>query len=109
MIITTTNSVEGYNVKEYKGIVFGEVVAGVNLLKDFLGSLRNLVGGRSGTYEEELTKSREAALKEIEERANIKGANAVLGVKVDYETIDTNGNVMMLVMVTGTAVVLDKI
>lgn len=106
MIITTTNKVEGQSIVEYKGIVFGEVVAGVNVLKDIAASFRNTFGGRSKSYEDELTQARQEVLFEMQERAQALGANAVVGVKVDYEALGTNGN-MLMVTCSGTAVVVE--
>jgi uncharacterized protein YbjQ (UPF0145 family) len=104
MIITTTPSVEGKRIIEYKGIVFGEVISGVNALKDFAAGLSNFFGGRSQTYENELLGARESALREMEERAVKKGANAIVGVDVDYEVLGAD-NGMLMVTVSGTAVV----
>ena len=104
MIVTTTNFVEDKNVKEYLGIVFGEVISGVNMFKDIGAGFRNLIGGRSAGYEEELVNAREAALKEMEERARELGANAVIGVDVDYEVLGSD-NGMLMVTVSGTAVI----
>ena len=84
MLITTTPSFEGKKIVEYKGIVFGEVVSGVNFIKDFMGGLRDIVGGRSGTYENELAEARDKAVEEMMHRAKKMGANAVVGVDVDY-------------------------
>ena len=99
MIVTTTPAVEGRKIVAYKGIVFGEVVSGVNFIKD-------MFGGRSGTYEKELQEAREKALAEMSERAAKLGADAVVGVDVDYEVLgETNG--MLMVSVSGTAVKLD--
>ena len=106
MIITTTPSVEGRKVAEYKGIAFGEVITGINFLKDFGAGLRNIVGGRSAGYEEELLKARGEALSELEQRAAEMGANAVVGVDVDYEVLGQGGN-MLMVTASGTAVVLE--
>lgn len=106
MIITTTPTIEGRKVIEYKGIVFGEVITGVNFLKDFGASLRNVFGGRSAGYEDELLKARSSALKEMEERASKMGANAVIGVDVDYEVLGDAGN-MLMVTASGTAVVVE--
>lgn len=103
MIITTTAFVEGKKILEYKGIVFGEVISGVNAIKDFTAGLSNFFGGRSSTYEEELMNAREAALAEMESRAAAKGANAVVGVDIDYEVLGAN-NGMLMVTVSGTAV-----
>lgn len=106
MIITTTPSVEGRKIVEYMGIVFGEVVSGVNFFKDFGASIRDLIGGRSSSYEDELMKARDKALAEMESRARDKGADAVVGVDIDYEVLgERNG--MLMVSVSGTAVKLD--
>ncbi|HNU79691.1 MAG TPA: putative heavy metal-binding protein [Bacillota bacterium] len=106
MIITTTPSVEGRKVKEYKGIVFGEVISGVNFIKDFAAGLSNFFGGRSGSYEGELIEAREAALREIEKRAVALGANAIIGVDIDYEVLGQGGN-MLMVTASGTAVIIE--
>ena len=103
MIVTTTPSVEGKTILEYKGIVFGEVISGVNWVRDLTAGLSNFFGGRSGTYEEELTNARETALRELERRAQERGANAVVGVDVDYEILGSN-NGMLMVTDSGTAV-----
>ena len=104
MIVTTTGYIEGKKVEEYKGIVFGEVITGVNILKDFAAGVRNIFGGRSQSYEDELLQAREEALREMEERAAQQGANAVIGVDIDYEVLgDDNG--MLMVTASGTAVV----
>lgn len=106
MLITTTPSFEGKKIVEYKGIVFGEVVSGVNFIKDFMGGLRDIVGGRSGTYENELAEARDKAVEEMMHRAKKMGANAVVGVDVDYEVLgEKNG--MLMVSVSGTAVVVE--
>ncbi|MGI6066971.1 MAG: heavy metal-binding domain-containing protein [Bacillota bacterium] len=93
---------EGKRIIEYKGIVFGEVVSGVNFVKDFAAGLTNIFGGRSGSYEGELIDARENALKELERRAENMGANAVVGVDIDYEVLG-QGN-MLMVTASGTAV-----
>ena len=103
MISTTTPSVEGHSIVEYKGIVFGEVVAGVNVLKDFTAGLSNFFGGRSGTYENELIQARQQAVSEMEQRAAQMGANAVVGVDIDYEVLGSD-NGMLMVTASGTAV-----
>ena len=105
MIVTTTPQIEGKEIIEYKGIVFGEVVAGVDFMKDFAAGLTNFFGGRSGSYEGELIKAREDALKELEQRARSIGANAVVGVDVDYEVLGQSNN-MLMVITSGTAVVI---
>lgn len=104
MIVTTTPSVEGKRIVEYKGIVFGEVISGVNFIKDFAAGLSNFFGGRSASYEEELIRARENAIREMEQRANDLGANAVVGVDIDYEVLGAN-NGMLMVTASGTAVV----
>jgi uncharacterized protein YbjQ (UPF0145 family) len=103
MIITTTPSIEGKTITEYKGVVFGEVISGVNFIKDFAAGLSNFFGGRSGTYEEELIQARENAMREMENRARQMGADAVVGVDVDYEVLGAD-NGMLMVTVSGTAV-----
>ncbi len=103
MILTTTPTVEGKQIVNYHGIVFGEVISGVNFVKDLFAGLRNFVGGRSGSYEEELTKARDTALKELEQRASEKGANAVVGIDIDYEVLGSD-NGMLMVTASGTAV-----
>ena len=105
MILTTTPSVEGRTITAYHGVVFGEVISGVNVLKDFAAGLSNFFGGRSHGYEEELTNARQAVLRELESRAAQMGADAVVGVKMDYEVLGT-GNNMLMVTVSGTAVTL---
>jgi uncharacterized protein YbjQ (UPF0145 family) len=102
MIVTTTPSVEGYQIADYKGIVTGEAIMGANIVRDLFAGITDIVGGRSGMYEAKLADAREAALSEMEERARAKGANAVVGVDLDYEVI----NNMLMVSASGTAVVL---
>lgn len=104
MIVTTTQTIEGKRIVEYRGIVFGEVVAGVDFVKDFTAGLTNFFGGRSGSYEDELVRARLTALQELQERAADCGANAVVGVDVDYEVLGAN-NGMLMVSASGTAVV----
>lgn len=106
MILTTTPTIEGHSIKEYKGVVCGEVVAGVNFIKDFGASIRNFIGGRSGSYESELIKAREKALKEMSERAGDLGANAVVGIDIDYEALGAD-NGMLMATASGTAVLID--
>lgn len=100
MILTTTHSVEGYAIAEYKGIVVGEAILGANLFRDIFAGITDIIGGRSGAYEGELARARETALRELEERAAERGANAVVGIDLDYEVI----NNMMMVTASGTAV-----
>lgn len=106
MISTTTPSVEGRRIVEYKGIVFGEVINGVNFIKDFTAGLTNFFGGRSGSYEGELIEARESAIREMEKRARAMGANAIVGVDIDYEVLG-QGNNMLMVTASGTAVVVE--
>lgn len=105
MIIATTNYVPGMEVVEYKGFATGEVVAGINFIKDIGAGIRNLFGGRVQGYESEIIQARTEALKELESRAAAMGANAVIGVRIDFDALGSNGNNMLLVTVTGTAVV----
>ena len=103
MIVTTTPSVEGYQIAEYKGIVVGEAIMGANVVRDVFASITDIVGGRSGAYESKLQDARETALAELEDRAREKCANAVVGVDLDYEVV---GNSMLMVSASGTAVVI---
>lgn len=105
MIVTTTAVLEGERVSQYLGIVTGEAIMGANVFRDFFAGIRDVVGGRSGAYEKELTRARDIALAEMEERATRLGANAVLGVDIDYETISTGNGTMLMVSTSGTAVV----
>lgn len=106
MIITTTPSVEGRKIIEYKGIVFGEVISGVDFIKDFAAGLTNFFGGRSGSYEGELIQARENAISEMISRAESIGASAVVGVDIDYEVLGQANN-MLMVTASGTAVVVE--
>ena len=103
MILTTTPTIEGRSIVEYKGVVFGEVIAGVDFLRDIAASIRNFVGGRSGSYEEELINAREQAMNEMSQRAQAMGADAVVGIDIDYEVLGSN-NGMLMVTASGTAV-----
>ncbi len=105
MILTTTPSVEGRTILEYKGLVTGETIIGANFWKDFQASIRDIVGGRSASYERVLRKAKESSLNEMEERAIELGANAIVGIDIDYETIGET-NSMLMVSTSGTAVVL---
>ena len=107
MIITTTNSVEGNPIDEYLGIVTGEAIMGANMFKDMFAGIRDIVGGRSGAYEEELRTAKEIALREMQENAHSRGADAILGVDLDYETVGSNSS-MLMVTASGTAVRLEK-
>jgi uncharacterized protein YbjQ (UPF0145 family) len=106
MLITTTPNIEGKRIKEYLGIVTGEAVVGANLFRDLFAGIRDIVGGRSGAYEKELRKARDLAFEEIVEAARELGANAVVGVDIDYEVLgEKNG--MLMVSVSGTAVIVE--
>ncbi len=104
MILSTTHKLEGMNIKQYNGIVFGETIIGANLFKDLFASIRDIVGGRSGAYEKVLQEARETAINEMAQRAQVTGANAVVGIDVDYEVVGQNGS-MLMVSVSGTAVI----
>ncbi len=105
MLITTTPTIEGRPIQDYRGIVTGEVIIGANVLKDFMAGLRDFFGGRSGSYEKVLIEAKDAAMKEMSERAEALRANAIVGVDIDYETIG-QGNSMIMVACSGTAVVI---
>ena len=106
MILTTTPTVEGHTIREYKGVVAGETITGANFVKDFFASIRDVVGGRSGSYEKVLKEGRDTSMKEMCERAAQMGANAIVGIDIDYETVGQSGS-MLMVAVSGTAVVID--
>ena len=106
MIVTTTPSIEGKRIIRYCGVVAGEAILGANVVKDFVAGIRDIVGGRSGTYEKELQRAREIALRELEQRASEAGANAVVGVDLDFEVLG-QGNGMLMVSASGTAVVVE--
>jgi uncharacterized protein YbjQ (UPF0145 family) len=103
MIVTTTGTIEGRPVQDYRGIVTGEVIVGANIFKDLFASIRDIVGGRSGAYEGALRDAREQALRELQAEAAALGANAVVGIDFDYEVIGQQGS-MLMVSVSGTAV-----
>lgn len=103
MILTTTATIDGKQIYEYKGIVFGEVITGVNFIKDFGASLRDFFGGRSGSYERELTEARQHALSELQERAANLGADGVVGIDFEYQVLGAK-NSMLMVTASGTAV-----
>lgn len=103
MILTTTPTIEGRTITEYKGVVFGEVIVGVNFLKDFAAGPRDIFGGRSNTYENELVEARESAMREMRTRAQALGADAIVGIDIDYEVLGQNGS-MLMVTASGTAV-----
>lgn len=107
MLTTTTPTVEGKRITRYLGLVSGEAILGANIFRDFLAGIRDIVGGRSAAYEKELRKAKEIAIQEMEEQARVLGANAVVGVDLDYETIGLgSGGGMLMVSASGTAVVL---
>ncbi len=103
MIMTTTPGIEGKTIREYLGIVTGEAIVGANIFKDLFASIRDIVGGRSAAYEEELKRAREIAFQEMEAAARAQGGNAVIGIDLDYEVVGQGGS-MLMVSVSGTAV-----
>ncbi|SUT85876.1 Domain of uncharacterised function (DUF74) [Actinobacillus ureae] len=105
MIITTTPTIEGHQITEYKGLVFGEVVSGANFIRDFFASITDVIGGRSGAYESKLNSARQEALAELEKEAERVGANAVVGVSMEYQSMGGDKG-MFIVVATGTAVVI---
>ncbi len=108
MIVTTTPSVDGKRVMQYKGVVTGEAILGANIFRDFFAGITDIVGGRAGAYEGELRKAREIAMREMMDDAKRLGGNAVVGVDLDYETITMGGNGgMLMVSASGTAVVVE--
>ncbi|UYV39150.1 heavy metal-binding domain-containing protein [Rhodobacteraceae bacterium D3-12] len=104
MIVTTTNTIEGKAIRDYRGIVVGEAIMGANVVRDLFASITDIVGGRSGAYESKLQDARTTALRELEDRAREAGGNAVVGVDLDYEVV---GQSMLMVSASGTAVVID--
>lgn len=107
MIFATTSTLQGREVEQYLGIVFGDAVLGVNLVKDFMAGIRDLVGGRSATYEKELGTARDTAMTALAAQAQALGADAVLGIDIDYEVLGSN-NGMLMVSASGTAVRLKR-
>lgn len=105
MILSTTPTIEGRPIREYKGIVTGEVIIGANAFRDFLAGIRDVIGGRADSYEEVLREAKDTSLRELTQRALAMGANAVVGIDLDYETIGANGS-MLMVSSSGTAVVI---
>lgn len=103
MLVTTTPSVEGKQITNYLGVVTGETIIGANFLKDFMAGIRDIIGGRSESYERVLREAKDSALAEMQQRAQQMGANAVVGIDLDYETIGANGS-MLMVTASGTAV-----
>jgi uncharacterized protein YbjQ (UPF0145 family) len=108
MLVTTTNTLEGYRITAYKGLVAGEAILGANLFRDLFASIRDIVGGRSGSYEKVLNDARQTAIAELTDKAERLGANAVIGVDIDYETVGQNGS-MLMVTAAGTAVVIETL
>ena len=106
MILSTTNTIEGRKAVKYLGLVSGDAILGANIFRDFFASVRDIVGGRSAAYEKELRKAKDIALGEMREQAKSLGANAIVGIDIDYETIGTNSS-MLMVSANGTAVVVE--
>jgi uncharacterized protein YbjQ (UPF0145 family) len=104
MLITSTDSLDGRKIHEYYGLVSGEAILGANIFKDFFAGIRDIVGGRSAAYEQELRRAKEIAIEEMTMQAESLGANAVIGVDLDYETIGGSGTSMLMVSASGTAV-----
>ncbi len=105
MILSTTPTIEGHAIREYKGVVTGETIIGANVIKDFMAGLTDFFGGRSSSYEKVLIEAKDTAIQEMMQRAQAMGANAVVGIDIDYETIGANGS-MLMVATSGTAVVI---
>ncbi|MCR5470946.1 MAG: heavy metal-binding domain-containing protein [Prevotella sp.] len=105
MILSTTPTIEGHTIREYKGVVTSETIIGANLVKDIFAGIRDLVGGRSGSYEQVLREAKETSMQEMMDRAKAMGANAIVGIDIDYETIGAKGS-MLMVSTSGTAVVI---
>ena len=106
MLLSTTPTIEGRRIKEYKGVVTGEAILGANVFRDLLAGIRDFVGGRAGAYEKVLHDARDTALEELSEQARRMGGNAVVGIDLDYEVLGSNGS-MLMVSASGTAVVID--
>ena len=105
MILSTTPQIEGHTIREYKGVVTGETIIGANIVKDFFAGIRDIVGGRAGSYEKVLIQAKDTSMQEMMQRAQAMGANAIVGIDIDYETIGSNGS-MLMVATSGTAVVI---
>ena len=105
MILSTTPQIEGQTIREYKGVVTGETIIGANFVKDFFAGIRDIVGGRASSYERVLQEAKETSMREMMQRAQAMGANAIVGIDIDYETIGANGS-MLMVATSGTAVVI---
>lgn len=106
MIVTTTSSIEGHRITAYRGIVVGEAIMGANVVRDIFAGITDIIGGRSGAYESKLQDARDTALRELQEKAVLLGANAVVGVDLDYEVV---GQSMLMVSASGTAVTVERI
>ena len=107
MLISTTSIIDGHRVEKYLGLVSGEAILGANIFKDIFAGIRDIVGGRSEAYEKELRTAQEIALNEMREQARVLGANAIIGVDLDYETVGSGGS-MLMVSACGTAVILSE-
>ena len=105
MILSTTPQIEGHTIREYKGIVTGETIIGANVFRDFMAGICDIVGGRSASYEKVLAEAKDTSMQEMMQRAQALGANAIVGIDIDYETIGANGS-MLMVATSGTAVVI---
>ena len=105
MILSTTPQIEGHTIREYKGVVTGETIIGANIVKDFFAGIRDIVGGRAGSYEKVLMEAKDTSMQEMMQRAQAMGANAIVGIDIDYETIGSN-NSMLMVAASRTAVVI---
>jgi uncharacterized protein YbjQ (UPF0145 family) len=103
MLLTTTNTIEGKPIQKYIGIISSETIIGANIFKDLFAGIRDIVGGRSGTYERVIEQAKESAMAELQQKAQALGANAVVGIDLDFETVGSNGS-MLMVVATGTAV-----
>lgn len=105
MIFSTTPTLEGHPIREYRGVVTGEIIIGANVFKDFMAGIRDFFGGRSGTYEKVLRQAKDSAMQEMAQRAEQMGCNAIVGIDLDYETVGESGS-MLMVTCSGTAVVI---
>ena len=105
MILSTTPQIEGHPIREYKGVVTGETIIGANFVKDFFAGIRDIVGGRAASYEQVLQEAKETSMREMMQRAQGLGANAIVGIDIDYETVGANGS-MLMVATSGTAVII---
>jgi uncharacterized protein YbjQ (UPF0145 family) len=105
MILSTTPTIEGHPIREYRGVVTGENIIGTNFVKDFFASVRDVIGGRSGSYESTLREAKDTALREMADRAASLGCNAIVGIDLDYETVGNSGS-MLMVTCSGTAVII---